>query len=347
MNAGSEKLPAVALETLSEKRRGPWIAIAAAIGVVVLLGVILTVQLGKGTVTVEGPDGGELPADVTIVLSDGGKQLQITSADKWKIAVVPGTYEIHIEGGNDQFEIKQDQVKVQRFGKQVVKVTRHDGAAAPAQAEKPSEPVNVAGRWQITDAANFTGEAYGGSIEMRVSSTGVVDLDWLDEQGNIAQTGIGLVEDGHLFAAWCATPAYGFCLYKLGPDGTMQARWTMAGAAGRLATETASGGTPGKLEGQYDIEGVPLTPGGRYKGTLAVAKRGDTYSVVWNTADGKYQGVGLRHGDYLAVAWSVERAEGYGIVDYKLEKDAAKGRWTQIGSTDLSFEILKRQPARP
>ena len=39
--------------------------------------------------------------------------------------------------------------------------------------------------------------------------------------------------------------------------------------------------------------------------------------------------------------------DGYGIVDYKLEKDAAKGRWTQIGSTDLSFEILKRQPARP
>ncbi len=312
----------------------------------VLLGVILTIRMGSGTVIVEGPPDGEMPDDVAVVLSGGGKQLEITSADNWKISVQPGTYEVQLKGGSDTLQVKEGQISVQRFGKQIVSIKRQDDAAkppAPATANpRKGDGPSVAGSWKIKEAANLVGEAYGGAVEMRASSTGVVDLDWRDEQRRIVQTGVGLVRDGHLLAAWGVVPAYGLCLYKLLPEGTMEGQWTINGAAGRLGTETATEGTPGKLEGKYSIRGTNLVGGGEYRGSLSIVRLGETYAVTWTVPEGSYHGIGLRHGDYLVIAWSVENAAGYGIVDYKLQGDSAEGRWTMINQTQLSFEVLER-----
>src|SRR5207244_3487082 len=99
----------------------------ALIGGVLVLGAIMTFKLGKGTVIVEGPAGGDLPNDVSIVLKDGGKQLEVTAADKWKISVQPGTYQVQVLGGNDTLEVKDAQISVSRFGEQIVKITRREG----------------------------------------------------------------------------------------------------------------------------------------------------------------------------------------------------------------------------
>src|SRR5688572_3028711 len=76
--------------------RRPALAIAAAVVGIVLLGAILTISLGKGTVVVEGPPDGDLPEDVQLVLTGGGKQLEISSAEKWKLSVRPGAYQVDI-----------------------------------------------------------------------------------------------------------------------------------------------------------------------------------------------------------------------------------------------------------
>jgi hypothetical protein len=331
-----------AVPAVEAKRSKRTWAFAAAVAILVL-GAILTLRMGKGTVVVEGPAEGELPEDVAIVLSGGGKQLEITSADNWKISVQPGTYEVHLKGGGDTLQVKEGQISVQRFGKQIVSIRREENTAKPQAVAAANLPqTDVAGSWKIKAAANLAGEAYGGAVDMRASSTGVVDLDWRDEQGQIVQTGIGLIRDGHLLAAWGVVPAYGFCLYKLLPDGKMEGQWTVNGASGRLATETATGGTPGKVEGNYDIRGTTFIHGGEYRGTLSIARLGETYAATWTVPEGSYHGIGLRHGDYLAIAWSVENAAGYGIVDYKLEGNSAQGRWTMIDQTQLSFEVLQR-----
>jgi hypothetical protein len=313
-----------------------------------LLSAILTIRMGGATVIVEGPDGGELPEDVTIVLTHGGKQLEITSANNWKINVQPGTYEVQLKGGGDTLQVKEGQISVQRFGRQIVTIRRQD-AAKPQAAESAATPSGntakeLAGLWRIKEAANLVGEAYDGAVEMRVSSSGVVEMEWRDRRRRIVQTGVGLVEEGHLLAAWGTTPDYGFCLYKLLPEGRMEARWTMAGAAGRIATESASGGIPGKLEGKYNVRGTNNT-GGEYTGSLSITKLGETYAATWSVPEGSYHGIGLRQGDYLAIAWSLQDGAPYGPVDYKLEGDTAQGRWTMINQTQLSFEILQREAA--
>jgi hypothetical protein len=329
---------------------GRMIAIAAVLGGIVLLGAILTIRLGKGSVVIEGPPGGDLPEDVKIVLSGGGKQLEISSADKWKLSVQPGTYQVDIKGGSDAFEIKDRQISVTRFGQQIVKITRQDEADKPVttttavyDAPAQSAAKDLPGHWKITEAENLQGENYGGTVQMRVSSTGVVDMDWLDRQGRIVQTGVGLVQDGHLMAAWGVVPSYGFCLYKLLPEGKMEARWSIASAGGRASTESASGGTSGKLEGTYNVQGSPIGSDGRYTGTLSIAKQGETYAVQWNTPEGTYHGIGLRQGDYLAIGWSAPEVKGIGVVEYKLQGATAQGRWTMIGQNRLSFEILQRE----
>ncbi len=308
---------------------------------------LLVVRLGKGQVVVEGPAEGELPPDVTIVLSGGGKQLEIGAADKWKLSVQPETYVVDIRGGDDTFEIKEQEIRVKRFGKKIIKITRQ-GTNATADVKPPPATVasaDLAGSWTIREAENLEGQAYGGTVHMKMLDSGIVELQWFDEQRNSVQTGIGLVADGHLLAAWSVSPSYGFCLYKTQPDGTMQARWTIAGASGRMSTETASGGVAGKLEGTYQIEGTPLVPGGRYQGTMSVMRLGEAYAVDWTTPEGGYRGIGLRHGDYLAIGWSLARAGGFGVVDYQLDGPVANGRWTMIGENRLSFENLQRNTA--
>ncbi len=200
------------------------------------------------------------------------------------------------------------------------------------------------GRWQIREAANFAGEAYGGTLDIQVLNNGLVNLAWVDKQNQAVQVGLGFVQDGHLLAAWSTIPSYGCNMYKIQPNGTLEARWSSAKDNGRVFTEVARGGTPGKLEGKYTMRGDANDgSGGQYSGSMSIARYGETYYIGWSVNDTQpYYGIGLRHGDYLVVGWSGSSTKGFGVVDYKLEDNLARGRWTMMGQSKLSFENIER-----
>jgi hypothetical protein len=199
------------------------------------------------------------------------------------------------------------------------------------------------GNWVIRQAANFVGEPYGGNIHIKVLGSGLVQLAWFDRQGQAVQTGLGFVQDGHLMAAWSTVPVFGINMYRILPNGTLQARWSSSGDGGRVLTEMASGGTPGKVEGSYTVRGDANTAeGGTYSGSMSVVRYGETYYVGWTVGGKTFHGIGLLQGDWLAVAWSTANAKGYGVVDYKLDGATAQGRWTMIGQSQLSFENIER-----
>jgi hypothetical protein len=210
--------------------------------------------------------------------------------------------------------------------------------------ELPPVAKGPAGLWQITQAADMGGKPYAGNVHMHVLGSGLVELTWTDKQGQALQSGLGFVQDGHLMAAWSGGPGFGINLYKIGRDGTLSARWSSSLDGGRVLTEVARGGVPGKLEGQYTIQGdANVGNGGTYSGRMSIARYNETYYVGWSLNDeGKpYYGIGLRQGDWLAVAWSTAE-EGFGVIDYKLDGDTAQGRWTQFRQDKLSYEVLQR-----
>ncbi len=144
-------------------------------------------------------------------------------------------------------------------------------------------------------------------------------------------------------AAYSFGPVFGINMYKIGRDGTLTARWTQSKDGGKLFTEVARG-TPGKLEGNYTMQGQANDgSGGNYSGSMRIDRYGDTYYVGWNVnGTTNFYGIGLRHGDWLAVGWSTAE-KGFGVIDYKLDGDTAQGRWALMGSQQLSFEMLERE----
>ena len=129
-------------------------------------------------------------------------------------------------------------------------------------------------------------------------NTGLVQLAWLDSKGQLIQAGMGFMQDGHLMAVWSTVPTYGFNFYKILPNGTLEARWSSVGINGKVLAEIATGGTPGKLEGNYNVRGEANTAeGGTYTGTMRIDRYGDTYYVGWNVGGKPFHGIGLRQGD--------------------------------------------------
>lgn len=92
------------------------------------------------------------------------------------------------------------------------------------------------------------------------------------------------------------------------------------------ATTVASTTSPPATDiaGTYDISGTNENGAGAYRGTLLVAPRGDVYQFSWDTAGKKYDGVGVRSGNTVGVAFAEGRSgEGCGVVVYKVAPDGS------------------------
>jgi hypothetical protein len=76
----------------------------------------------------------------------------------------------------------------------------------------------------------------------------------------------------------------GLVIYEIRLDGSLVGRWTHPRLQGKMATERAWGGTPGKLEGSYDVE--VYTDDGRrlFVGSLKVQPIGQAYTLTWSGA---------------------------------------------------------------
>lgn len=141
--AGSTLLLAPSTVTQPPQRRSPlaratkWIISAALIAAAVIV-----ISTKEGTVEIETPDGG-LPKDVKVEISQDGKGVvDILQADgKWQASVSGGKFHVTLTGGADRFELLEDTLTVNRFGKNVVRLRKTATTAAVAKPETPNSPV--------------------------------------------------------------------------------------------------------------------------------------------------------------------------------------------------------------
>lgn len=197
---------------------------------------------------------------------------------------------------------------------------------------------DVAGTWNITDAKLLGGNSYTGTVAIAKQGSvhnGLYNIDWKTSAGDYS--GLGFHQDGELFIGW-GTKDYGVVLYTIG-NGTLDGQWTGTDMQNSIATEQASGGTAGKVEGTYKVSGKHLN--GAYKGTLVITKTGEVYQLKSTIDGGKsVTGVGLRSGDKLAVGWGI--GGGFGVVHYTFNGKTATGQWALPNESKLGTENLKR-----
>jgi len=194
------------------------------------------------------------------------------------------------------------------------------------------------GTWKISDAATLSGKSYSGTV--RIAGIGAVyELKWDTTAGKYR--GLGLADGEKLCTGW-GGKVFGVVLYKINSDGTLTGRWTIPGANEAEGTEAASGGAPGKLEGEYDVKGTNPGAKGGYEGKLQIRKTGDTYQLKWTLPGNRpYYGVGLRVGDSLHVGWGIG-SETYAVISYDFKNGSAEGVWTVGESSKTAKENLTK-----
>ncbi len=109
----------------------------------------------------------------------------------------------------------------------------------------------------------------------------------------------------------------GIVIYEINPDGSLDGRWTHAATGGRAATEHASGGTPGMLQGTYQVVVKNVDKTLLFDGSLTIKQLGEAYSLDWsgnlvspNRRPAQFTGIGLLQGRDTLAATFQETAEG-------------------------------------
>jgi hypothetical protein len=95
------------------------------------------------------------------------------------------------------------------------------------------------------------------------------------------------------------------------------------------------------IAGNYNINGA--TPDGqKYKGKLAITKRGSVYQFSW-VVDKEYDGVGIQQGNVVAVAYATGDGKGCGVVNYRITSNGVlDGRWGEWGVNESGKETASR-----
>lgn len=93
--------------------------------------------------------------------------------------------------------------------------------------------------------------------------------------------------------------------------------------------------------GTYTIEGTNPGSGAGYKGTVTVAKTGETYRVVWIVGGTRYVGTGIGNRDFIAVSYASGNSTGLAL--YGADGGNWKGVWTYSGGDKMGAEFWKRQ----
>jgi formylglycine-generating enzyme required for sulfatase activity len=111
-----------ALGAVANVRRKPLVLAGIAGGLVLLLGIVLTLTLRHGTLTVEIDE--QLGKDVQVAVSQGGQQVQVADAKSgWTLGLRPGEYDVAVQGGDDQFQLDPQSITVTRGEQVKVRVT--------------------------------------------------------------------------------------------------------------------------------------------------------------------------------------------------------------------------------
>jgi hypothetical protein len=107
-------------------------------------------------------------------------------------------------------------------------------------------------------------------------------------------------------------------------------------------TSNSSAPVSADIAGKYNVEGTNPN-GATYKGTVEVIPHGDVYQFRWN-AGNQYDGVGVRNGSVVAVAFANgENGKGCGVVDYTIGGDGSlNGKWGYWGTDESGTEMATR-----
>ena len=73
----------------------------------------------------------------------------------------------------------------------------------------------------------------------------------------------------------------GVIVYQINQDGSLDGRWTHPEVKGSTGTERATGGTPGRLDGKYNVEIFDGASKKILQGSLEIARLGSAYSLTW------------------------------------------------------------------
>jgi hypothetical protein len=205
---------------------------------------------------------------------------------------------------------------------------------------------HILGEWRITEAKNMQGGAYSGTVAIRPLGVSAYLLNWQTNAG--AYSGLGLLQDKYLCVGWGTTSLpFGVVAYKLAPD-KLVGTWTATGLEGKIGVETATRVRAGidndqPIEGEYEVQGENPATKTLYEGVLSIARdaNAEIYNLAWDLGATRYNGVGVRRGDYLYVGWGYD--EAFGVVLYDVGANGvAQGIWTIPKASVLGVENIKK-----
>lgn len=92
--------------------------------------------------------------------------------------------------------------------------------------------------------------------------------------------------------------------------------------------------------GTFQVTGTSPGAEGQYQGNLTISKQGSVYNLSWTIGQGEtYEGIGLKVGDQLSVAYWTSDRSSFGVVVYKAGSDGSlSGVWTPQGETRIGTE---------
>lgn len=202
-----------------------------------------------------------------------------------------------------------------------------------ALAHIPKVKTDPAGTWTIVSGQTTNETPYSGTVQIHPMGK-IYTVSWLTSVGDYS--GLAFFEDCYLFAGCAFDDNYGVTLYKINPDGTLDGKWIMPSNKGVINFEKAVNGTPGQLEGTYQVSSSSLNTE-IYQGELNIRQLDATYQVTWSVGT-EYQGVGLRANDWLIVCWG--SGNPFSMV-YEVHGYKARGRWARLGKSSLGEETLE------
>jgi hypothetical protein len=123
----------------------------------------------------------------------------------------------------------------------------------------------------------------------------------------------------------------GVAIYQRQKDGSSKTHYALAGAGQKIGSYTLVPGTPA---GHFKIKGgaggtVDVSPGPER-----------VFDLKWNLDSGKWHGMGVADGDFLAAA-STTGGSDYGVVIYRKNSIGADGWWRYGGGQGVGTEVLK------
>lgn len=204
----------------------------------------------------------------------------------------------------------------------------------------PSASKNIAGEYDAT------GTNPGGTGKYKAALTvtphdDVYQFTWVS--GKNSYDGVGVMTDNEVAVSFTdggSGKGCGVALYKIGSDGTMDAKNGYWGS-NTMETEhaTRKTGSGSDLDGVYDITGK--NPDGKeYKGTLTVIQSGEGYTFDWD-AGTAVSGFGVKAGKYVAVGFGGKQCS---FVGYDVESDGTlNGKWGSFGARQIGTEIAKKK----